>query len=226
MRFGEKARIMYNNGRDALHQLQGYRGMLDYYALDTSVVRVEVEDKLKRALLDDAEYAITLLLCHGWGRTDDEAVISWTIQRQVNEIEWEPAELHLTKENIADFVTTGNGILVNLACWSAKVVWADTFLNAGFHWYIAPEKTSDMFSAYQFVGHFSVTSYTRRGTLASGLSACLRPSRWHERSTISAMGLPGSECTEGTWNTTLPRLPSRRASGLPRGVRCTMASPT
>ena len=154
MRFGEKARIMYNNGRDALHQLQGYRGMLDYYALDTSVVRVEVEDKLKRALLDDAEYAITLLLCHGWGRTDDEAVISWTIQRQVNEIEWEPAELHLTKENIADFVTTGNGILVNLACWSAKVVWADTFLNAGFHWYIAPEKTSDMFSAYQFVGAF------------------------------------------------------------------------
>jgi hypothetical protein len=154
MKFGEKARIIYSNARDGLHMLHGYRAMLDYYCYDTSVVLVNVEPKLREALKDKTSYALTILLCHGWGKTDEDAVLNWSIQRQLNETEWEPAELHWTKDNVAGYVQTGTGILLNTACWGAKKVWADAFLRAGFDWYIAAEKTADMFSAYQFVSAF------------------------------------------------------------------------
>lgn len=154
MRFGQRARILYGNAPDALRAFHAYRAMLDYYSLDTSAVHVDVEAKLRQALLDPSPCALTLLLCHGWGKTDDEAVLCWTVRHQVNQIEWEPAELHWTRRNVADYVRAGSGIVLNTACWGAKKVWADAFLAAGFQWYIAADKTADIFSAYQFVSAF------------------------------------------------------------------------
>ena len=54
MRFGEPARIIYGSARDALHGFHAYRAMLDYYTMDTSAVRVNVEAKLRQALLDES----------------------------------------------------------------------------------------------------------------------------------------------------------------------------
>ena len=149
MKSGEKVRIIY--GKDALHGMHGFRAVFEYFGQDTSVVLVDTEDKLRAAFADATPYSVTLMLCHGWGKTEEDAVICWTLHRPVNEIEWENYELHWTASNVRDYVTCGSGVLVNTACWSGKQMWADVFLESGFGSYVAPEKTSDMFSAYQFI---------------------------------------------------------------------------
>jgi hypothetical protein len=132
----------------------GYRAMLEYFAFDLTTVLVDTEQKLKEAFLDDGDYALTVMICHGWGKMDENAVLNWEIRQAVNEVECETRELHLTPTNVTEYVCRGNGILLSTACWSGKQVWAAAFHQAGFSWYVAPEKTSDMFSAYQFIAAF------------------------------------------------------------------------
>jgi hypothetical protein len=154
MRFGQRTRIIYDNGRDALHFMHGYRGLFDFFAQDTTVVLADTEDKLRSSFQDDTAFSITLMVCHGWGKTDADAVLNWRLHKAVNDIEWEDFDLQWTKENIRHYVGCGKGLLLNTACWSGKQVWADAFLDAGFSSYVAHQGTSDMFSAYQFVAAF------------------------------------------------------------------------
>jgi hypothetical protein len=95
--------------------------------------------------------AVTLFQTHGWGETDEDAVINFPLFYQEN---WEVKEFHLTPAAIQEVVTTGNGILISTACWSGKQKYADAFLQAGFEHYIAPEKTSDWNSTIQFLAAF------------------------------------------------------------------------
>ena len=154
MKFGLNARIIYNTGRGCPHMYHGFRAMLEYCTFDLKTVLVDSERKLKQAFLDDGDYALTMMICHGWGKADSDAVLNWEVRRAVNEVEWESQELHLRPSNVGEYVRGGNGILLFTACWSGKQVWADAFHRAGFSWYVGPEKTSDMFSAYQFVAAF------------------------------------------------------------------------
>ncbi len=171
MRFGEKVRIIYDFDRDSLCSMHGYRALFGFFGQDTTVVLADTEDRLRSAFRDDTAFAITLMACHGWGKTDADAVINWHLHRPVNEIEWEGYELRWTKENIRHYVRSGRGLLLSMACWSGKQVWADAFLDAGFSSYVAHQGTSDKLSAYQFVAAFvGYLVYEDRDTAKKTLS--------------------------------------------------------
>jgi hypothetical protein len=73
----------------------------------------------------------------------------------LNRVEYESAQFPLTPPRLAEVVDHGAGIFLATACWSGKLAFARVFLPAGYDCYIAPEKTSDIFSAFQFVAEFA-----------------------------------------------------------------------
>jgi hypothetical protein len=99
--------------------------------------------------------ALTMLVCHGWGETEADVVINLEVQRQVNRVEYESAQFPLTPIGLAELVDHGASIFLTCACWSGKPAFARAFLAAGYDCYIAPEKTADSFSAFQFVAVFA-----------------------------------------------------------------------
>ncbi len=133
---------------------RGYRAMLEYYTSEVKDVPVDSSEKLRRGFEDESVYDLTLMICHGWGKTDDDAVLNWEFNDHSNVQDQDRDELHLTKDNVSEYITRGSGTLLSTACWGARQLWANAFLDAGFDWYVASEKTSDMFSAYQFVAAF------------------------------------------------------------------------
>ena len=96
-------------------------------------------------------------MCHGWGETEADSVINLEVQRPVNRVEYETAQFPLTPTKLAEVVDHGSGIFLTTACWSGKAAFARVFLAAGYDAYIAPEKTADMFSAFQFTAVFAGT---------------------------------------------------------------------
>jgi len=61
----------------------------------------------------------------------------------------------VTPTILTEMVDHGAGIFLNTACWSGKAAFAKAFLKAGYDCYIAPEKTSDSYSAFQFATAFA-----------------------------------------------------------------------
>lgn len=93
----------------------------------------------------------TVILTHGWGRTDEEAVLNWPLYNQDDET---LIDFHMTPQNIGEIVKKGSGTLISSACWSGKEAFARGFLEAGFSHYIAPACSSDCSSALQFMTAF------------------------------------------------------------------------
>ena len=150
MNFWNTVRIITD--KSDLRFAAGYRSLFEFYGQNVLLLTVHTEEELRKAFQEPcSDFAITMLCCHGWGKTEEDAVLNWELQRRVNEIEWEPVEFHMTPQNVRDIVKTGHGILLNVACWGAKQSLADAFLAAGYQYYVAAEKTSDVFSAHQFV---------------------------------------------------------------------------
>ena len=70
-------------------------------------------------------------------------------------MEYESTEFRLTPQTLGEVVDHGAGIFLSTACWSGKSIFARVFLSAGYDAYIAPKKTSDIYSAFQFVAAFA-----------------------------------------------------------------------
>lgn len=97
----------------------------------------------------DAQF--TVVHTHGWGKTDEEAVINWPLFDQQN---WTVSDLHLTPQNIGEIVKKGKGTLIMTACCSGKEAFAKGFFEAGYDHYIAPITSSDFSSMLQFLTAF------------------------------------------------------------------------
>jgi len=97
----------------------------------------------------DAQF--TVVHTHGWGKTDEEAVINWPLFDQQT---WKVSDFHLTPRNMGEIVKKGAGTLIVTACWSGKEAFARGFFEAGFDHYIAPTCSSDCSSALQFLTAF------------------------------------------------------------------------
>jgi hypothetical protein len=91
------------------------------------------------------------------GRGRAEAVINLEVQRAVDRVHYESAQFELTPARLAEVVDHGSGIFLSTACWSGKAAFARVLLAAGYDADIAPEKTSDIFSTFQFVAAFAGT---------------------------------------------------------------------
>lgn len=155
MDFGNKIRIAFDRCLDTYQRAIAYRAMFEMYGQRVYLIELITEEDLQ-ALFNDAndDSVLTMLVCHGWGKTDENAVINFVLSKQVSETEWSEDEFHMTPQNVHQIVKRGQGILLSTACWSGKDSYADVFLRAGFDYYIAPTKTSDIFSAFQFVTAF------------------------------------------------------------------------
>jgi hypothetical protein len=154
---GQPITIAYDLSPDSYRAAIAHRAMLEYYTHHVALVPVESEQTVRSFLESPPRSALTILMCHGWGKTDDDAVISFEIARPVDRVHYERFQLELTPARLGEFVDHGAGIFLNTACWSGKDAFARVFLKAGFDAYIAPEKTSDSFSGFQFVAAFAGT---------------------------------------------------------------------
>ena len=97
----------------------------------------------------DAQF--TVVFTHGWGKTDEEAVINWPLfDRQTSTV----SDFHMTPQNMREIVKKGAGALICAACWSGKEAFARGFFEAGFDHYIAPTRSSDCTSMLQFLTTF------------------------------------------------------------------------
>jgi hypothetical protein len=157
VQFSQPVTIAYDLSPDDYRAAIAYRSMLEYYSHNVALVPLDSEESARSFLGHPPRSALTLLTCHGWGETDAEAVINLEVQRAVDRVRYESAEFRLTPERLAEVVDHGSGIFLSTACWSGKAAFARVFLEAGYEAYIAPEKTSDMFSAFQFVAAFAGT---------------------------------------------------------------------
>jgi hypothetical protein len=97
----------------------------------------------------DAQF--TVMFTHGWGKTDEEAVINWPLFDEANSSK---VDHHMTPKNMGGIAKKGSGTLISAACWSGKEAFATGFLDAGFERYIAPASTSDCDSMLQFLTTF------------------------------------------------------------------------
>ena len=142
MKLWSRVRIITDKGY--LRFAAGYRSMFEFYGQNVLHLTVHTEEELLKVFQEPCDdFVVTMLCCHGWGKTEEDAVLNWELQRRVNEIEWERAEFQMTPQDIRDIVKTGHGVLLNVACWGAKQSFADAFLAAGYRYYVAAEKTSD-----------------------------------------------------------------------------------
>jgi hypothetical protein len=155
MQFSQPMTIAYDLSPDDYRAAIAYRAMLEYYSHNVALVSLDSEESARSFLGHPPRSALTLLMCHGWGETEADAVINLEVQRPVNRVEYEAAQFPLTPTKLAEVVDHGSGIFLSTACWSGKAAFARVFLEAGYDVYIAPEKTSDMFSAFQFVAAFA-----------------------------------------------------------------------
>jgi hypothetical protein len=155
LQFSQPMSIAYDLSPDSYRAAIAYRAMLEFYTHSVALVELDGEEKARSFLGHPPRSSLTLLLCHGWGENEADAVIDLEVQRQVNRVEYESAQFPLTPTRLAEVVDHGAGIFLSCACWSGKPAFARVFLAAGYDSYIAPEKTSDMFSAFQFVAAFA-----------------------------------------------------------------------
>lgn len=155
MDFNNKIRIATDRCLDTYQRAIAYRAMFEMYGQRVYLIELFTEENLQ-ALFNDAndDSVLTMLVCHGWGKTDENAVINFELTKQISETEWNNYEFHMTPQNAHQIVKRGQGILISTACWSGKDSYADVFLKSGFDYYIAPTKTSDIYSAFQFVTAF------------------------------------------------------------------------
>ncbi len=157
MQFDQPMTIAYDLSPDSFQAAIAYRAMLEYYSHHVSLVRLDNEEKALAFLGQPPRSALTLLSCHGWGESESDAVLSLEVQRPVNRVEYEAAQLTLTPGRLAEVLGRGTGIFLSMACWSGKPAFARVFLAAGYDAYLAPEKTSDNLSAFEFVAVFAGT---------------------------------------------------------------------
>ena len=155
MKFNQPMAIAYDLSPDSYRAAIAYRAMLEYYTYSVALVELDSEEKARSFLGHPPRSSLTLLLGHGWGEDEADAVIGLEVQRPVNRVEYESAQVRLTPAGLAEVVDHGAGIFLSGACWSGKPAFARVLLAAGYEAYIAPEKTSDMFSAFQFVATFA-----------------------------------------------------------------------
>ncbi len=151
MKNAQPVTIAYDLSPDSYRAAIAYRAMLEYYSHVVALVKLDSEETVRSFFSSPPRSALTMLLCHGWGEIEADSVISVTVQRQVNRVEYKTEEFHVTPTILAEIVDHGAGIFLNTACWSGKAAFARTFLKAGYDCYIGPEKTSDSFSQFQFV---------------------------------------------------------------------------
>ena len=151
MKFSQPVTIAYDLDPGSCQAAIAYRSMLEYFSHAVALVRLDSEEATRSFLGHPPRSALTLLICHGWRESDADAVINLELQRRVNRVEYEAVQLALTPPKLAEIVDHGSGIFVSTACWSGKAAFARVFLAAGYDAFIAPGKTSDMFSAFQFV---------------------------------------------------------------------------
>ncbi len=155
MKDAQPVTIAHDLSPDSYRAAIAYRAMLEYYSHAVALVELYSEEKARSFFGFPPRSAMTILMCHGWGETEADAVINLTLQRQLNRVEYKTVEFHVTPTILAEMVDHGAGIFLNTACWSGKAPFARTFLKAGYDCYIGPEKTSDCYSAFQFVAAFA-----------------------------------------------------------------------
>jgi hypothetical protein len=155
MKYSQPVTIAYDlsSYRSAI----SYRAMLEYYTHNVTLVPLDSEESLRSFFGRPPPAALTVLMCHGWGETEADAVISFEITRPIDQIRHEKVQHELTPTRLAELVDHGAGIFLNTACWSGKDAFARIFLKAGYDAYIAPQKTSDIFSGFQFTSVFAGT---------------------------------------------------------------------
>jgi hypothetical protein len=157
MKYSQPMTIAYDLSADSYRAAITYRAMLEYYSHNVALVRLDSEESVRSFLGFPPRSALTILMCHGWGKTEVDAVISIEITRPVDRVRHERFQLDLSPTRLAELVDHGAGIFLNTACWSGKDAFARVFLKAGYDAYIAPEKTSDSFSGFQFAATFAGT---------------------------------------------------------------------
>ena len=146
--------IAYALSPDCYRAAIAYRAMLEYYSHRVTLMELDSEENALSFFGRPPRCALTMLLCHGWGESDADATLSMDIKRQVNRVEYETVQLNLSPVRLAEVLGRGAGIFLSTACWSGKPAFARPLLAAGYDAYLAPEKTSDSFSQYQFVAAF------------------------------------------------------------------------
>ncbi len=154
MRDYQEVRIAHDRERSDYKTALTHRAIFEFYSQQVTLHDLWTEESVLEFFAAKTDSAVTLLECHGWGKTDADAVINLEVLRHKTGPEFEAIELRLTPANIRDVVKAGSGILINKACWSGKQVFADAFLSAGYGAYLAPERTSDSWSALQFLTAF------------------------------------------------------------------------
>lgn len=123
--------------------------VLEAFGCRVFVEHITNKDELAGFFADPAVDAqFTVILTHGWGKTDEEAVINWPLFDQET---WTVSDLHMTPHNMGEIVKRGTGTLISSACRSGKAAFAHGFLRAGFEHYVAPACSSDCSSALQFM---------------------------------------------------------------------------
>jgi hypothetical protein len=157
VQFSQPMTIAYDLSPNSYRAAIAYRAMLEYYSHNVALMSLDSEEAARSFLGHPSRSALTVLMCHGWGQAEAEAVISLEVQRAVDRVQYESAQFKLTPARLAEVVDHGSGIFLLTACWSGKAAFARVFLAAGYDAYIAPEKTSDIFSAFQFVAAFAGT---------------------------------------------------------------------
>jgi len=154
LQYSQRVSIVYDLSHGSYRAAIAYRAMLEYYLLGVSFVQLDSEETALSFFRRPPPAALTMLMCHGWGETEADAVLSLDVQRQINRVEYKTEEWHLTPPRWGEIVGQGTGIFLNTACWSGKLAFARPVLAAGYDAYVAPEKTSDCTSQYQFVATF------------------------------------------------------------------------
>jgi len=146
VQFSQPTTIAYDLSPDSYRAAIAYPAMLEYYSYNVAMVSLDSEKSARSFLGHPPRSALTLLMCHGWGQTEAEAVINLEVQRAVDRVQYEATRFKLTPSELAEVVDHGSGIFVSTACWGGKAAFARVFLAAGYDAYIAPEKTSDGFA--------------------------------------------------------------------------------
>jgi hypothetical protein len=155
LQFSKPMTIAYDLSPDSYRLAIAYRAVLELYTHSVALVQLHNDEAVRSFFGHPPRSALTMLVCHGWGETEADGVINLEVQRQVNRVEYESAQFPLTPTGLAELVDHGAGIFLTCACWSGKPAFARAFLAAGYDCYIAPEKTADSFSAFQFVAVFA-----------------------------------------------------------------------
>jgi len=151
MKYNSHVRILTDRSWERYHVGRSLESIAQGFCLNTTLIRTNTEEQLKLHGHSPASpYHITVLSCHGHPQKDGPVQLDWEVGRPVNAVEWETVTLHLTADDVPKYFTNGSGILINIACWSGERELAQAFLKVGYRAYIAPRKTSDCFSAYQF----------------------------------------------------------------------------